>query len=80
MNKSTELQETLITIYSNQNECYVMTSDSAYIEILDKLCEEAPESYKLVNVGKYNEAVFDKEYVINSKSLIRFLRSEKHVL
>lgn len=66
--------ETTITIYGDKSECYVMTSDSAYIEVLDRLCIEDPENYKLENVGICNEAVIDKEYVVKDKSLIRFFR------
>ena len=72
-------QETTINIYRGDQECHIWTSDTTIITRLDKLCEKAPEYYKLYDVGKLNGEIVDKDYIVKDKSLISF-RSAKRQL
>ena len=71
-----EEQETTITFSRINNNCIVWTSDSTIITKLDKLCDSAPETYKINAVGFYKGKIVSKEYLISNKSMISF-RSKK---
>ena len=67
-----EEQETCISFSRTDNDCIVWTSDSTTMTKLNKLCEIAPEVYRVRAVGYYKGKIVHKEYVISDKTLISF--------
>lgn len=72
-------QETTINIYRDRQECHIWTSDSTMITKLDKLCDKSPDFYKLDEVGKIENDIVSKDYIVTDKNLISF-RSGRVIL
>lgn len=67
-------QETTISFSRNGDLVDVWTSDTMMMTKLDKLCEEAPENYKCIEVSKlmFNKGLANKRYKIGKKSCVSF--------
>lgn len=72
-----EEQETCISFSRTDNDCIVWTSDSTTMTKLNKLCEIAPEVYKVRAVGYYKGKIVHKEYVISDKNYLTFRTKKK---
>lgn len=75
----TDEQETTISFSRVGDRVDIWTSDTTMITKLDKLCETAPELYKVNKVGKVNGSVVDKDYVITDKSMISFRSTKRQM-
>lgn len=74
-----EEQETTINFCRTEKGFNVWTSDRTVMTKLDKLCNSSPMNYKLVNVGKIDGQIADKEYIVTDKKLLSF-RAGKRAL
>ena len=72
-------QSTTINIDRDKKECDIYTSDTTMMTKLDKLCEKAPNFYRLESTSIIDDVIVDKCYIIMDKSLISF-RNGKIVL
>lgn len=72
-------QETTINFSRDEQGLELWTNDSTVITKMDKLCEKAPNYYKLVSVGKIDGEIVDKAYEVSDKTLLSF-RSGKIIL
>ena len=70
---SLEEQETTINFCRTEEAAEVWTSDRTVMTRLDKLCETAPDNYRLKEVGKDRAGyLLCKTYVIKDKGLLSF--------
>lgn len=67
-------QECVINFMRGEDFATVSTSDSTMKTKLDKLCEESPEYYSLIDENNYY-----KTYRIADKSLISFRKKKKEM-
>ena len=77
-----EEQETTINFSRTQDAVDVWTSDKTVMTKLDKLCNSAPDFYKLIAEHKAQDdigAIMSKEYRISDKRMLSF-RSMKRNL
>ena len=77
-----EEQETTINFSRTQDAVDVWTSDKTVMTKLDKLCNSAPDFYKLIAEHKAQDdvgAITSKEYRISDKRMLSF-RSMKRNL
>ena len=77
-----EEQETTINFSRTQDAVDVWTSDKTVMTKLDKLCNSAPDFYKLIAEHKAQDddgAIISKEYRISDKRMLSF-RSMKRNL
>ena len=77
-----EEQETTINFSRAQDAVDVWTSDKTVMTKLDKLCNSAPDFYKLIAEHKAQDdvgAIISKEYRISDKRMLSF-RSMKRNL
>ena len=77
-----EEQETTINFSRTQDAVDVWTSDKTVMTKLDKLCNSAPDFYKLVAEHRAQDdvgAIMSKEYRISDKRMLSF-RSMKRNL
>lgn len=72
-------QETTINFSRDEQGLELWTNDSTVITKMDKLCEKAPNYYKLVSVSKIDGEIVDKAYEVSDKTLLSF-RSGKIIL
>ena len=72
-------QETIIQFTRDQKFATIYTSDSTMITKLDKLCETAPDNYKLEKSETIDGGLVSNFYRLEDKSLISF-RSKKVTL
>lgn len=75
----TDEQETTISFSRIGDRVDIWTSDTTMITKLDKLCESAPELYKVNKVGKVNGSVVGKDYTITDKSMVSFRSSKRQM-
>lgn len=72
---SLEEQETTINYCRTENTIDIWTSDRTVMTKLDKLCETAPDNYKLIKENRAmidHETILSKEYQITDKTLLSF--------
>ena len=77
-----EEQETTINFSRTQDAVDVWTSDKTVMTKLDKLCNSAPDFYKLIAEHRAQDdigAIMSKEYRISDKRMLSF-RSMKRNL
>ena len=67
MNLTRVEQETVILMNAAESAVEVYTADPVYMRKFDKLCEAAPENWKLVKQNEYS-----KTYSCSSKKLVSF--------
>lgn len=67
-------QECVINFMRNEDFAIISTSDSTMKTKLDKLCEESPEYYSLIEENSYY-----KTYRLTDKSLISFRKKKKEM-
>lgn len=67
-----EEQETHICFMRNDAHATIYTSDSTVITKLDKLCEAAPDYYKLIKADTIKGEVCGKTYKITDKNMLSF--------
>ena len=70
-----EEQETTINFSRTQDAVDVWTSDKTVMTKLDKLCNSAPDFYKLIAEHKAQDdvgAITSKEYRISDKKMLSF--------
>ena len=82
INITLEEQETTINFSRTQDAASVWTSDKTVMTKLDKLCNSAPDFYKLIAEHKAQDdvgAITSKEYRISDKRMLSF-RSMKRNL
>ena len=82
INITLEEQETTINFSRTQDAVDVWTSDKTVMTKLDKLCNSAPDFYKLIAEHKAQDdvgAITSKEYRISDKRMLSF-RSMKRNL
>ena len=66
-------QETTISFNRDGDKVDVWTSDTTMMTKLDKKCEESPNDYKCIEVGKSIDGLLaNKRYTINNKRLLSF--------
>ena len=64
-------QETTISFSRTGKQADIWTSDMTMCSKLDRLCEESPEYYKCIEVGKSLDGeLVNKRYLVSSKKLI----------
>lgn len=71
-----EEQETVIQFNRTDSHATIYTSDSTMMTKLDKMCEAAPENYKLDREETIDGAVIGKFYTLADKTRVSF-RSKK---
>ena len=82
INITLEEQETTINFSRTQDAVDVWTSDKTVMTKLDKLCNSAPDFYKLIAEHRAQDdigAITSKEYRISDKRMLSF-RSMKRNL
>ena len=67
-----EEQETTISFSRSETDCIIWTSDTTTMTKLDKLCESAPDNYKVVSIGKIDGKTVNKKYLLKDKTLLSF--------
>lgn len=67
-------QECIISFMRNDDFAIISTSDTTMKTKLDKLCENSPNFYSLIEENKYY-----KTYKISDKSLISFRQKKKEM-
>lgn len=67
-------QECIISFMRNDDFAIVSTSDTTMKTKLDKLCENSPSYYSLIEENKYY-----KTYKISDKSLVSFRQKKKEM-
>ena len=72
----TEEQETVIQFNRNDPHATIYTSDSTMMTKLDRMCESAPENYKLDREETMDGKVVGKFYTLADKTRVSF-RSKK---
>lgn len=66
-------QETTISFYRDGKLVDVWTSDTTIMTKLDRLCENSPNEYKCIEVGKSLDGLLaNKRYTIRNKKLVSF--------
>lgn len=66
-------QETTISFSRDGNEADVWTSDTTMMTKLDRLCENSPNEYECIEVGKSLDGLLtNKRYIIKNKKLVSF--------
>ena len=66
-------QETTISFSRDGKEADVWTSDVTMMTKLDKRCEESPNEYKCIEVGRSIDGLLaNKRYTIGNKKLVSF--------
>ena len=66
-------QETTISFSRDGKEADVWTSDITMMTKLDKLCNDSPNEYKCIEVGRSLDGLLtNKRYTIKNKKLLSF--------
>ena len=66
-------QETTISFSRDNNDVDVWTSDTTMMTKLDRLCENSPNEYRCIEVGKSLDGLLaNKRYTIKNKKLVSF--------
>ena len=66
-------QETTISFSRDSDMVDIWTSDTTMMTKLNKLCKNAPNDYKCIEVGRFDDnSIANKRYIINSKRLLSF--------
>ena len=66
-------QETIISFSRDGSSADVWTSDTTMMTKLDKRCEDSPNEYKCIEVGKSLDGMLtNKRYTIKNKKLVSF--------
>ena len=69
-------QETHIHWMRTDSYAEVYTTDKTVMTKLDRLCEESPENYKVIDIGTLKGVPIAKTYKISDQKLVSF-RSRK---
>lgn len=76
-----EDQQTTINYGRTEEGCEIWTSDRTTMTKLDRLCQEAPENYRVKEIGKDRQgALLCKVYYIRDKGLLSFRTGKKREL
>lgn len=74
-----EEQETTININRADNDMIVWTSDRTMMTKLDRLCEQYPATYTIIDTGYIDGKISDKKYRVGDKTLFSFKGKHKTV-